>query len=177
MIYFVLSSGKSGWKEKNGERRDFFSSFYESRLIHEFHSDSSFAIYASRREFFSRRLDFLFLWGSRGSSRILIRHFVEGWLRIFLLLCKVRLIIIIDEIECVPKHLRNRHVVAGSIESGLRVEHNACAFRSSHSNAIFKLFLPIFFIVHSNISEKLNLKIKFFPLLFYLFSWCVFAQS
>lgn len=31
MIYFVLSSGKSGWKEKNGERRDFFSSFYESR--------------------------------------------------------------------------------------------------------------------------------------------------
>lgn len=60
MIYFVLSSGMSGWKEKNGERRDFFSSFYESRLIHEFHSDSSFAIYASRREFFSRRLAFLF---------------------------------------------------------------------------------------------------------------------
>lgn len=103
MIYFVLSSGKSGWKEKNGERRDFFSSFYESRGSFMNSIPTHRSRFTRLVESSSLAFSFSFLWGSQGSSRILIRHFVEGWWRISLLLCKVRLIIIIDEIQCVPK--------------------------------------------------------------------------
>lgn len=102
------------------ERRDFFTSFESHSWIH-FARIFFFAIYASRRCFFMLLMR---------DSRILIRlcrglkildHLYVWWISSGSL-----------------SFFKNRHVALLRMRKKSR--KSACAFRSSHSNAIFKLF-------------------------------------